>query len=807
MVFSTARWVIEAMRQGMDSKLSGVSSWLLAGIAAFVVAVPSISWSAALSNEELRTAYASTSTTPNRQRTVQVGPRDTLWSIARATRPNDGITIKQAMLAIRDANPSAFPSGNINEMEMGVRLTIPSIQAMKRLSAMQAEQEVRRQNQAWVASRAPAAPATKTVKTPAAKPKASVTAAVNDKPEIKQPVKPLAKEQPLDLPDSTASMPVPQRDLTLVTPKANQAQVERINQLKNDLATSEESLQVAEREKDELAERISDMQQQVSTLQQLIQLKDQQLADMEKQLAQEQAKPGTTRSLVVKEPEPEDLASQIKRQPELYGALLGSVLLLLILFFALLSARKKLKAERQQNSQTDKSKPFSTAFAEDQVTSADFDLDLNAHPLEGLDELEGLEELDSLDLDDDYDLAKDDNLSLDSLEDELASFDEPTPAKTAASPAPVKDPLEEAETFIAYGRLEQAAGFLQTALEKTPGREDLRLKLLEVLVELNDEETFNQHQEQLSAHSASATGLARAEELAKLFAPANTTSASATDFSDNDLNELDLGDLDLDMDLDDLDSIFPGEELVINKEPEISFEASGQIDDSIDDLADLDSLEADLDSLIATKEPVAPTKDEPLDEDDFDLEELNESDLENLELELDLEKPLDAKELADEVDSSTDFEPVDYKSDADDFMQALDSLSLDGLDDEADDSTSEASSKNSQQAPGVDEELAALNENLAELEAFTDDKPLASDDLGSDDLEELSDFGDLSELGDQDFDLDDLETNMSTQLDLATAYIEMGDKEGAREILEKVVKEGDADFKATAQQMLETLAN
>ena len=777
----------------MESKLSGVSSWLLAGLTAVVVAVPSISWSVALSNEELRTAYASTSATTNRQRTVQVGPRDTLWSIARTTRPNNSVTIKQAMLAIRDANPTAFPTGNINEMEMGVRLVIPSNKAMTSRSAMQAEQEVRRQNQAWVASRA--APV---AKKPVAKPKAPVITEVpKPKPE------PVTPSKTLDLPDNTPN----QQDLTLVTPKVNEAQQQRINDLENDLASSEENLQIAEREKDELAERISDMQQQVSTLQQLIQLKDKQLADMEEQLALEQAQPGASRTILPKAPEPQDLASQIKRQPELYGALAGSIFLLLILFFALLSARKKLKKANQQQAGSDTG--LTSAFAEDQASSKDFDLDLNAQPLEGLEELE------SLDFDDDLtsDLSLDD---LDNLDEALETASS-KPETVAPSQAKPKDALEEAETFIAYGRLEQAAGFLQTALAQEPAREDLRIKLLEVLVELNDEETFRQQQEQLQANSASTTGLARAEELASLFVAANTPTATASpetssEVTEEDLGELDLGEMNLD-DLDDLDLIFPGEDEVAKtpaaaEVPATELVADGVIDDSTDDLADLDSLEADLDGLIASKEPVEPSEEEPVEEDDFDFDELDESSLENLELELDLEKPLDAQELEDQGDDSADFEPVDYKSDADDFMQALDSLNLN---DEPETTASETEQQDPQQAPGVDEELAELNENFAELEAFTESQPAVTDDLSDLDdlggLDDLADLDDLSDLGDQDLDLDDVEGSMTTQLDLATAYIEMGDKEGAREILEKVAKEGDADLKATAQQMLETLAN
>jgi pilus assembly protein FimV len=46
---------------------------------------------------------------------------------------------------------------------------------------------------------------------------------------------------------------------------------------------------------------------------------------------------------------------------------------------------------------------------------------------------------------------------------------------------------------------------------------------------------------------------------------------------------------------------------------------------------------------------------------------------------------------------------------------------------------------------------------------------------------------------------------VATKLDLAKAYEEMGDKDGARELLNEVAKEGDAEQQAQAQQMLASL--
>jgi pilus assembly protein FimV len=50
-----------------------------------------------------------------------------------------------------------------------------------------------------------------------------------------------------------------------------------------------------------------------------------------------------------------------------------------------------------------------------------------------------------------------------------------------------------------------------------------------------------------------------------------------------------------------------------------------------------------------------------------------------------------------------------------------------------------------------------------------------------------------------------LEDEVATKLDLARAYVEMGDAEGAREILNEVAKEGNAGQQAEAKTMLAAL--
>jgi pilus assembly protein FimV len=62
--------------------------------------------------------------------------------------------------------------------------------------------------------------------------------------------------------------------------------------------------------------------------------------------------------------------------------------------------------------------------------------------------------------------------------------------------------------------------------------------------------------------------------------------------------------------------------------------------------------------------------------------------------------------------------------------------------------------------------------------------------------------------GEVDFDLGDEPFTLSevgTKLDLARAYVDMGDPEGARSILDEVLKEGSAEQKQEAERLMATL--
>jgi pilus assembly protein FimV len=80
--------------------------------------------------------------------TYTVRRNDTLWEIAAQVRPDPSITMNQMMVALYEANPGAF-GGNINLLNAGASLQIPTAESLRSINRSAALAEVRRQNQDW----------------------------------------------------------------------------------------------------------------------------------------------------------------------------------------------------------------------------------------------------------------------------------------------------------------------------------------------------------------------------------------------------------------------------------------------------------------------------------------------------------------------------------------------------------------------------------------------------------------------------------------------------------------------------------
>lgn len=744
------------------------------------------------------------------------GSSDTLWTIAATVRPDNSLSMQQVMLALQDLNPDAFIGNNINRLKRGEVLRVPSADQIRSRTRAEATRIVAQQNQELQ------------------KPKRTLDAT--------------AAQQPKSGVANEAATGGDELKLLVADDKSGQTETEGGSaggdgQLAGGAdagaAVAMEELESARRENDELNTRVDDLQDQVQTLQRLLELKNTQLAEIQQGPANDVAaepiaeagQEATTDSAIVAgetstaedaaetdagqeavsppdvadaeatesdiaatEPAVEPAAQPEKPEAEkaqptpepvivdkgfpgnvidaitgntVYQIALGGGLILLLLVLLLLARRN---ANREK------------AFYEQ----------LNNEP-DGPD--------------DTFDL----------------SLDEEAPEQSSTS-----DALEEADTYVAYGRYDQAAQALETAISREPSRTDLRLKLLGVYADNQDRDSFEKQFGEIQALDDDAA-IAEANDLRSRLEEAESMpsiddlesqlrsgSYGGESATDNDASlsdglladqydasreddvENEFGDFDSDLSDFDLDTIDEAEQSADAESGEPEKKGS-------DDL-----IEYDLSGLA-----LPDTKDEP---------ETSEGENDFSSLEIDLDEPAEETE-------STVIDSLD-ESFLDELDAELDKVA--GEEDELGDSKMEESTFDDLELDVSDEDLALMEEfsdsadsaspNLEDDELSLDDEldledALTEDDLTDDDLPVASDEVldspakipavdiDESDLGDDDdFDFLAGTDEAATKLDLARAYIEMGDSDGARDILEEVALEGDDEQKIEAQDLLKNLS-
>ena len=735
----------------------------------------------------------------------KVASNDTLWEIAERTR--QGGTVHQAMLAIQDLNPDAFIGGNINRMKNGQVLRLPSAEQIASRSQTEAIEQVAQQNASWRQGRA-------------------------------QPV----SERQLDARQRSAAGAAPSRSetgdsLRLVAPETGKSTAGSdtgtaadAKALRDRLATAEESLDSSRRENLDLNDRLKDLEGQLEKLQRLMQLKDDQLAKLQAQLGAEPvgetaapedavvasgsaeaeapgadiatepeaAEPETEVTPVAQEPESaakpapaaapapatpaappaepvaDSYLQQLMASPLLLAALGGSALLLLLVALMAVSRRNAMKEAELQESLLADSEPDNLYVEKPALAVADLEVTDNQVVAP----------------------ASDDAL------DSIAGM--------------ANDPIAEADIYIAYGRFNQAADLLQNALNDEPQRTDLRLKLMEVYAELGDRDGFARQEAELRDIGGSSASIDQLKSRypAMGFGAVAGVAAAGTAASDFDS-----------FNLDDFESDQPAPAAALD--PDDAFDLS------------LDDLQLD-DDFSATAAPVAePAKQQPdaLDElnfDDLNLEtEADTQPADDFSFELDeLSSPVADASLADELESfsleldeelpaatESEFsldevltEPaagVEQPADSFDFdLPELETEQSASMPDEFDLSLDDELSENAQPetfAAELDEIEAELGDISRDLEEplgvpQVGDEP-APTNLAAAPIGESSD-----DMGDDDFDFFAETDETTTKLDLARAYIDMGDAEGARDILDEVMVEGSDTQQQEAREMLAKLA-
>jgi len=674
-------------------------------------------------------------------------PRDTLWEIAEKHR--NGASVQQTMLAIQALNPSAFVDGNINRLKTGQVLRLPDTVQSTALPQPQAIAEVRAQNEAWRQGRRTAA----------------------NQAAGKQQLDATKRTQAGNAPATTNA----KDNLSLVSAEAakkgGKGKAGDSQALSDKLAMTQEQLDTTRRDNEELKSRAADLQSQLDKLQKLIQLKNDQLARLQAEKADPAAAAPAMSAQLAADPAATPAAPAAPTTPTpvapvsepiktdaapattegKFNELLTNPIVLGVVggAAALIALLLLLLVLRHRNARREEEKHLrmARALAEEPEFTSNIDQDLPPDSFEGLE-------------------VPPPNVKL-AAAPAPAAVSAPVAAPSVASvlsplaaavaPQNANDALALAQSHIDRGLLNQAADVLEQAIKHEPKRSDLRLKLMEVYGLQNDKDGFVTQERQLVANGENHAQVeqlkARFPAMAVLAAGVSAAvAAAALDaqyvkelLEDKPAQQPEAFDTDFDLSLDELESASPAE----LKDDQQTFESllkeQTQAQAATDELADFD-LQLDA--------PASAQSD-----DDF-LSGL-ESEMKDVPA---VEPPTLTPAALDDFELPEDFD-----------------LSL------ADEPEAEAK---------PDAFASELNDVNAELDRL------------SQSLEHPSFTAQDAALGDDEPEFDFLSgTNeVATKLDLAQAYIDMGDADGARDILSEVLTEGNEVQRGEAKEMLGRLA-
>ena len=684
--------------------------------------------------------------------------RDTLWEIAAKNR--NGGSIQQTMLAIQALNPDAFIDGNINRLKTGQVLRLPDTVQSTALPQPQAIAEVTAQNAAWRQGRR----------------------AATNQVAGKQQLDATKRTQAGNAPSSTNA----KDNLSLVSAesakKGAKGKAADGRALSDKLAMTQEELDTTRRDNAELKSRAADLQSQLDKLQKLIQLKNDQLARLQAekgdpaavpavipaQLAGEPAAaapaapaaPVATPAPTAPAPEPikpeaapasdDGKFNDLLTNPVVLGVVGGAAALVALLLLLLVLRHRNARREEEKHLR------MARALAEEPEFTSNIDQDLPPDSFEGLE--------------------------VPAPSVKLAAAPAPAPAPVvepavvvptvasvlaplavAVAPMNSHDALAQAQSLIDRGHLNQAADVLEQAIKQEPKRSDLRLKLMEVYGLQNDKDGFVTQERQLVAngdnHAQVELLKSRFPAMAVLAAGVSAAVAAAAldaqyvkdlleDKPAAPTREPEAFDTDFDLSLDDLEAASPAE---VNPEDVLSFESALQqqveAKASPDDLSDFD-LDLQLDAPASTQSDddfLSGLEDQMQGVPAVEPPTLTPAALDDFELPEDFDLS-----LADEPETAA--KPDAFASELDDVNAELDRLSQ------------------SLEHPSIEPSFTA--EDAA---------------LGGDEPE---------------FDFLSGTDEVATKLDLAQAYIDMGDADGARDILSEVLTEGDESQRGEAKEML-----
>ncbi|MHB1300250.1 MAG: FimV/HubP family polar landmark protein, partial [Burkholderiales bacterium] len=402
--------------------------------------------------------------------------------------------------------------------------------------------------------------------------------------------------------------------------------------------------------------------------------------------------------------------------------------------------------------------------------------------------------------------------------------EKPTAKAEEAQPEIVMeaDPLEEAQLYISYRRYDQAEEILKEALQTNPGNFDALLLLMKVHAASGEKDKLEVAARKLQAADPSHEIWERAMEIGFVADPENPLYGGAVREHEAEppaaieLAEPESLDFDLGMEESPVEAVETEALPELKDGGMVDFDLSSMLEEAPAEAAEESPVEA------VETEASPDLKDEGMV--DFDLssmieeapaEAAEESPVEAVETEAspDLKDEgmvdFDLSSMLEEAPAETAEEAPSEAVETEEVPELKDEgmvdFDLSSMIEEAPAEAAEAAPDEAA-APEIQEEVAALSGasfDLSEIPSLveTGSKPKQPEmPLPDVDLHLGEEPGEISAPKDQNW------YEVATKLDLAKVYQEMGDQEGAREILEEVMTEGDSDQKAMAKAMLDSLS-
>lgn len=237
---------------------------------------------------------------------VQKG--ETLFGIASQLKA-DGYNLEQMLVALYQANKKAFAGNNMNRLKAGQILRVPDEQQLAAIDRAEASREFKAHTANWNAYRQ------------------KLAAAVSEAPAPQEAVpKQEAKGKITSAVEDKAASPTPSKDVLKVSKGEAPANAKEMQALQGRVQSLQEETIAREKSLKEANSRIETLEKNINEMQQLIELKNKNLADLQKQsaarpepavpakpAAPEAAKPVESEAAPVEPPKP--AAEPVKPKP------------------------------------------------------------------------------------------------------------------------------------------------------------------------------------------------------------------------------------------------------------------------------------------------------------------------------------------------------------------------------------------------------------------------------------------------------------------------------------------------------------